>query len=256
MNRSSWAASSSRRMSADEVAFTMLSTAHRLIDQHGLTVSFDHLRMEDLIREAGVSKTSVYRKWPSKEDFLTDFLVSLVQASGPSHDQRNTEIVANIISRFPGYMETVEGRREILREAGRISVEANFAEMASRQYRNREVALLAALSGSAGSQISDAVLDHMRGVYGHTTSIEFYESMLIPFRRRFRSGCSAIHLARAAAATLDGLNQARLVDAKIVDERILRRGIDGSTVEWHIAAIAVVALVEEMTEDLPDDLDR
>jgi len=48
---------------------------------------------------------------------------------------------------------------------------------------------------------------------------------------------------------VEGHDQARLVDPAIGRTRISRPGIDGQPVEWHLAAVCVLALVEEMTED-------
>ena len=55
----------------------MLESAAAMVNQAGLTVSLDHLSFEDLIRDARVSRSAVYRRWPYKDLFFSDLLKEL-----------------------------------------------------------------------------------------------------------------------------------------------------------------------------------
>jgi len=47
----------------------MLQAAVAMINRDGLTVSLDHLSFEEVIRDADVSRSAVYRRWPYKQPF-------------------------------------------------------------------------------------------------------------------------------------------------------------------------------------------
>ncbi len=50
-----------RRLTDQETEQRMLRAAVHLVSNTGLTVSLDHISLEDLIRAAGVSRSTVYR---------------------------------------------------------------------------------------------------------------------------------------------------------------------------------------------------
>ena len=57
----------------------MLDAGARLIAAQGLSLSLEHVSMEELISDAGVSRTSSYRRWPTKDLFAADLLLHLAR---------------------------------------------------------------------------------------------------------------------------------------------------------------------------------
>ena len=66
------------RLRLPELEERVLRTAQELlIDQgQGLSVGLDHINLEVVIAASGVPRSSAYRRWPTKEDFVLDFLES------------------------------------------------------------------------------------------------------------------------------------------------------------------------------------
>ncbi len=60
----------------------MLAAAVTMATAHGLTVSLDHIRLDEVIEAADVARTSAYRRWPYKDLVIADLLVELASASG------------------------------------------------------------------------------------------------------------------------------------------------------------------------------
>lgn len=56
-----------------EVDGAVLDATRALIAEHG----YENLRMNDVAARAGVAKTTVYRRWPSKIDLVLDAVVTL-----------------------------------------------------------------------------------------------------------------------------------------------------------------------------------
>ena len=69
------------RISDEETGRRMLDAAIATITERGMSVSLEHLSLEEIIQAAGVSRSSVYRRWPYKDLFFSDLLVELASAT-------------------------------------------------------------------------------------------------------------------------------------------------------------------------------
>jgi AcrR family transcriptional regulator len=59
-----------RRLSDQETERRMLAAAVAMVHRTGLAVSLDHLSFEDVIRNADVARSAVYRRRPYKDLFF------------------------------------------------------------------------------------------------------------------------------------------------------------------------------------------
>lgn len=69
------------RLSDAQTERRMLDAGLDLMDARGLTVGLEHLGFEEVIAAAGVSRASVYRRWPHKDLFFGDLLLELARAA-------------------------------------------------------------------------------------------------------------------------------------------------------------------------------
>ncbi|MGV1003348.1 MAG: hypothetical protein ACOYEV_00995 [Candidatus Nanopelagicales bacterium] len=122
------------RLSQDQVAERMYVAAREILHAQGITIALDDLALDDVIARAGVPRSSVYRKWPFKADFVADLLANL---AGPdwmneaSFDAATlAEAAAVLLSRWPD-AATPEGRRALFTETVRIGVQANWGGLVS-----------------------------------------------------------------------------------------------------------------------------
>ena len=76
-----WPAGTPAIRSGDERR--MLGAALAVVGRTGLTVSLDHLSFEDIIRDADVSRSAVYRRWPYKDLFFSDLVKQLALDAAP-----------------------------------------------------------------------------------------------------------------------------------------------------------------------------
>ena len=69
----------SRRLSDRQTEERMLQAAVAMVHRTGLTVSLDHISLEEVIRDADVSRSAVYRRWPYKDLFFSDLVKQLAK---------------------------------------------------------------------------------------------------------------------------------------------------------------------------------
>lgn len=83
-----------RRLTDQETQRRMLDAAVAMVNATGLTVSLEHISLEEVIRSAGVARSAAYRRWPYKDLFFSDLLKELAKGASPAIAQANPEAVA------------------------------------------------------------------------------------------------------------------------------------------------------------------
>jgi AcrR family transcriptional regulator len=246
------------RQPADETRQAALSTALSMLTQSGLTVSLEHLSIEDLIRTAGLPRSTFYRLWPAKERFFADLLVELATSSD-SHDAMfypGTQVAATqVIAANQHLLASHEGRVAVLCEAVRIAGRKNFEHFSTSVGWRTHVTLIT----SANSLVDDDTRSRLVDALRETESLfirrtaEFYGSALTGLGFSFLPGASAELLAGLGAAVVEGLAQRRLVNPDLTDTILMKPGLDGEPVQWHPAALGFWGILETLVDLEPHE---
>lgn len=261
------------RLSPDEIAERMYAAAREILFQQGITITLEDLSLDDVIASAGVPRSSVYRKWPYKGDFVADLLVNL---AGPdwmtsaSFDEQTLLAAASVILDRWDEVASPEGRRSVFVELVRTGVNHNFAGLlASGQWYvfytlcvtarpptpglddESRVKLLAAVHAAAQSYI-----DVMAGFYQLIGSV-------LGLRPRAQE-CTIRHIVAAGAAVVEGLavNQIVATAYDSIPDRPATWSLSelasgplpgpvGHPGEWSLAALAYLAILDSMLEPDP-----
>jgi AcrR family transcriptional regulator len=121
-----------RRLSDEDTERRMLDTAVEMVNQTGLTVSLDHISYEDVIRDARVSRSTAYRRWPYKDLFFSDLLKELAKAASPaavSGEATAIPLIRQIVLDHRDWLATPELRYDLLLELIRQGSEHDFTTM-------------------------------------------------------------------------------------------------------------------------------
>jgi len=147
-----------RRLPEEELRRRMLRAAVAMVHHTGLTVSLDHIRFEDVIRDADVSRSAAYRRWPYKDLFYGDLIEELAtEGAPPGIVQAEYALIQRVVSEFPGELDTPRQRHELLTELFRRLALLDFDALADSPEWQTYIALQAAFNSVADAERRDRV---------------------------------------------------------------------------------------------------
>jgi len=245
-----------RRLSDAETERLMLDTAVEEVLRHGLPVGLDRLGFEEVIRRAGVSRTAVYRKWRTREEFCERLLLELaghdLHGARSYADERLPDLVA-FLAADADWRRSPEGRRAVFVELCRRGASDDLHGRTTGAGIGLLVALVALLHST----------DRLRGeiVASLTASEEDFQQTMGTLYAVLGGAAGVRPRQGADWATVASLGSALVVGAVVqgVGSAILRGGSvvsdpfgTGVDAEWTNLAIGYTALILGLTEPDPD----
>ncbi|AIJ25536.1 hypothetical protein AMETH_5444 [Amycolatopsis methanolica 239] len=149
------------RLSDQETQRRMLTTAAEAVGRTGLTVGLDHLPFAELIRQAGVARSAVYRKWPNREAFLGDLLLELARGQAPlgaTGGEAAGVLVRRILLARLDALTTPDGRRAATAELVRETAFQDFRHLLGSPVWQTYLALTATAAGLPDGDLRDQVV--------------------------------------------------------------------------------------------------
>jgi hypothetical protein len=156
------------RVTAEEVRQRMLDAGRELALEAGAALTIEHLRLEEVIQRARVPRSSVYRMWAYREEYIDDLLCYLAGEGSWFSDRpvlapETTSDVTRILTDNKQLLATPEGRRALLLELVRLTTMRNYAALTESTTWRLHMALMATLgstrSGQARKRIAAALED-------------------------------------------------------------------------------------------------
>lgn len=247
-----------QRLSDAETERRMLETAAAEVARLGLTVSLEHIRLEDVIREAGVSRSTVYRRWPQKEMFLGDLLLELARASAPLSSLGGgeaAEIVRSTVVAHRDWLTSIDGRQRLLAELVRKLVDQEFRRiLASNEWRTYyalTVTFISLPEGELRQEVQQALASSERTfIAGIVQSMLLVADML---GLRLRSGIDLSYedVAHVTNALGRGLFIKALVSPELATHTV-KGELFGVKAEWSLSALGLFSVVSTWFEPDPD----
>jgi hypothetical protein len=146
----------------------MLDAGRELALEAGAALTIEHLRLEQVIQRARVPRSSAYRLWPYKDDYIDDLLSYLAGAGSWFSDRpvlapETHQAVARALDDNEDLLATPGGRRALLMEVVRVTSAANYALLSDDGPWRLHMALVATLgstrTGAARRRIAAALED-------------------------------------------------------------------------------------------------
>jgi len=256
------------RVPAEEVRQRMLDAGRELAIEAGAALTIEHLRLEEVIQRARVPRSSVYRLWAYREEYIDDLLCYLAGAgslfgSRPVFDPVTFSVAGQVLADNPHLLATADGRRALLREVVRVTTVRNYQALSESAPWRLHMALVATLgstrSGEARKQIAAALEEAQ--LKSRESMVELFGYLITAIGLRLRDPAwtadhlqltggllvQALALRNLQVRAADGASEAAAVDA-LLNAPIPGPGLNGQPAEWTLVGFTYLGLVEGFVE--------
>ncbi len=236
----------------------MLDAAIAKVDEAGLTVSLEHISFEEVIRDAGVARSAVYRRWPNKDMFFGDLLRELAKGDSPAiigADPGAIRSVARTLLASIGWARTPGLRRalaaEVLRGSALGEFEIFHRSPAWRTYLALQATFRSLPDGELRSEVQRSLAESERSMVAGVATAYAQVARLIGLRPQ--AGVTFETAARLAIATLRGLILMQPANPEISTVRFQANPFGApEPAEWSEPALAIASVVLSLVEADPD----
>jgi hypothetical protein len=263
------------RVPAEEVRRRMLEAGRDLAIESGAALTIEHLRVEEVIQRARVPRSSAYRIWAYREEYIDDLLCYLAGVGNwfndrPVFDPETFTVLKQVVEDNRELISRPGGRRAVLCEIVRLTVAQNYSALSDSSLWRLHMALSATLgstrSGEARQKIAAALEEAQR--VSRDSLVAVFGFLAGELGLRMRDPAATIeHMQLAggllvqsvalrnvqvrAAADGDNGGEAAHVDA-LLNSPLPGPGLNGEPAEWTLAAFAYMGVVDAFIELDPD----
>ena len=261
------------RVPAEEVRQRMLDAGRELALDMGAALTFEHLRLEEIIQRARVPRSSVYRMWPYKDDYVDDLLCYLAGPGSVFYDRvvfdpETFTVIDQVLTDNKQMLGTEQGRRALLCEVVRLAAVRNYEALSGSNAWRLHMALIATLGKTRSTQAREKIAASLEAAQTRSrdsiVSLFGYLSGVVGLRMRDPAR-TAEHMTLAAGLlvqslalrnvqvqiAVDGTPDASRVD-RLLNEPIPGPGLDGEPAQWSLVAFGYLAIVDAFAELDPD----
>jgi AcrR family transcriptional regulator len=235
----------------------MLRTAVAMVRRDGLTVSLDSISLEDVIRDADVSRSAVYRRWPYKDLFISDLVKELAKNATPEIVDGELELMRRILADHQDRLGTPELRHglmvELFRQLALFDFETMYSSPGWRTYLALHATFLSLADGTLRDQVQAALAESER-VQNMRVARAWRElTAIFGYRLKPGSGVTFETLATLLGATLNGLIIKALSTPGVAGHRVPACPFGAVTEqEWSMPALGLGGVAAAFLEPDPE----
>ena len=248
------------RLSDQETERRMLDAALAMVNRTGLTVSLEHISFEDVIHDAEVSRSAVYRRWPYKDLFFSDLLKELARAAAPAaavNAETTRETLRAIVAAHSGGHATAAGRHDLLSELIRLGVTKDFEDVHSstewRTYLALHATFLSLPAGELRDEIQTALTRSEQGFTGRIAWSWQHMATLVGYRLRPEAGGDFTTIATLVSAAMRGMVTMALSNPDLRTWRVRANPTGASApADWSLVGLSTASVAMAFLEPDPD----
>jgi len=246
-----------RRLSDQETEHRMLRAAVRMVSSAGLTVGLDHISLEDVIRAADVSRSTVYRRWPHKDLFFSDLVKELARTATPTILADEIALIREVFAERTDWLDSAALRQGLVAELLRRLPLLDFQVLAGSAEWRTYVALNATFMSLADDelrvQVQAALAESEREHLGRVTSAWEQLAGLLGYRLRPELGVTFGDLAALLNATMRGLIIMTQSVPELGEQRAAAQPLAvAAAADWSLPALGLASIAWTFIEPDPD----
>ena len=246
-----------RRLPDRETEQRMLRTAVAMVRRDGLTVSLDSISLEDVIRDADVSRSAVYRRWPYKDLFISDLVKELAKNATPEIVDGELELMRRILADHQDRLGTPELRHglmvELFRQLALFDFETMYSSPGWRTYLALHATFLSLADGTLRDQVQAALAESERVQNTRVARAWRELTAIFGYRLKPGSGVTFETLATLLGATLNGLIIKALSTPGVAGHRVPACPFGAVTEqEWSMPALGLGGVAAAFLEPDPE----
>jgi AcrR family transcriptional regulator len=246
-----------RRLPDRETEQRMLRTAVAMVRRDGLTVSLDSISLEDVIRDADVSRSAVYRRWPYKDLFISDLVKELAKNATPEIVDGELELMRRILADHQDRLGTPELRHglmvELFRQLALFDFETMYSSPGWRTYLALHATFLSLADGTLRDQVQAALAESERVQNTRVARAWRELTAIFGYRLKPGSGVTFETLATLLSATLNGLIIKALSTPGVAGHRVPACPFGAVTEqEWSMPALGLGGVAAAFLEPDPE----
>jgi AcrR family transcriptional regulator len=232
------------RRSGEQTKDLLIRTGLAMLLDRGVAAGVSHIRLQEVVRRAGLTTGAAYRLWPDQDAFHHDLAVAAAS-------WRTDLPVAGTWARIGELVRTSAPLMEVVRQGTQAHVDTFDDDERSRQRSARSFLVALALRATSANwtDLRDA------SVARHTESVrEFaalYRTLMAAYGLRIREPFTTERFTVAMAALGEGFALQSIQG--IAHPHIRRAGPPGVGEDWTLFGLAVWALIEGCTEPVTAD---
>jgi AcrR family transcriptional regulator len=242
----------------------IFDAARDVLADTGLTVSLDHISLKELIREAGVPPSAVYRRWPHEDLFLGDLVKELARTAVPSMDEEEIEAIERVIAERAEQLETPEDRdglvAEAIRQLGLFDFETHYQSAQWKTYLALNVVGTSIPDDDTRAQVRAALAESQQAHIRASAKVLEVLAGLVGYRLRPDAASSFDTVAILMSAAVRGVTTMATSDPDLATQRLEAAPFRSTQrAEWSLAAMALASVVSALLEPDPEiewDADR
>ena len=245
-----------RRLPEDETEQRMLRAALAMVHKTGLTVSLEHISFEDVIREADVSRSSAYRRWPHKDLFFSDLILELASDPAPGIVSDEMDLIRRIIAGKLDRLADPQARHalviELFRQLSVLDFDTLYASPGWRTYLALHATLLSLADSRLRHRVQAALAQAEQDHLSRVARAWKLMAQLLGFRLRPESGVTFETLAALVNAAMQGLVMTALSVPDIATHRTTAQPFGALEAgEWPLPALGLGAIATAFLEPDP-----
>ena len=242
-----------RRLSDRETEQRMLQTAMAMVHRTGLTVSLDHISLEEVIREADVSRSAVSRRWPYKDLFFSDLVKELARSATPTIVDEEYALIRRIVTEHSDWLDTPQRRHglviELIRQLALFDFETLHGSAQWRTYLALHATFLSLADGQLRDQVGEALAQSERDHRARVAKAWEFLTELFGYRLRPELGASFETLAALLDAAMRGLVIQALSEPALLAQRAKASPFGAASEdEWSLAALGAASIAMALLE--------